>query len=160
MSGDTELQPALSYPIWYLIGGILLFCLVGGWIALVYIITRRKRQRTLQTLKPKPYVPPNPYQIQQKYIALINDVELSYGRHDVSSRAAHQLLGKLVRFYVYEVNGNRVDTFTLDQLQRSRYPAVTRAVSAYYPASFRRFSSGDVANSAQLAREAIMTWGA
>lgn len=155
---DTELQPPLSYQSHYFWWGVALAAFIACAYIAIFVVTRRRKQRTLATLRPKKYTPPDVTAIKQKYLSLIEQVEMQCKNKTISSRVAHQSLSKLVRLFIYEVNGNRVDTFTLDQLRRSRYPEVTKAVEAYYPPSFQRVTHDADAAAFQLAREVVTSW--
>lgn len=158
MSDIADLQPPIQYAGYYVVYGVLLVVLAVAVVFTVFFLTRRKPQRNLSTLKPKPYIPPNVDAIKQKYLALIAETETQQANGMVASRVAYQSLSKLVRLFIYEVNGNRVDTFTLDQLRRSRYPEVTKAVEEYYPPSFQRMSATAGPEAFELARGVIAAW--
>lgn len=158
MPAADELQPLLIYnPLWAWLGTAILVSVVS-WLVYVFVSTRRKKQRTLATLKPKPYTPPDISAIKIKYLDLIAQVQRDYSAGKLTKRVAHQSLGKLIRLFVYEINGSRVDTFTLAELKRSRYPGIAKAVEAYYPPAFKRIESGDVDSAIALAREAVESW--
>ena len=132
----AELREWMEFDITAMLVGVLLVVGLCTWYGFVFFVTRKKPQRTLATLKPKPYAPPDITRLQEKYLSM------SY----------------LVRFFAYEVNGHRVDTLTLADLEKSRYENLTKAVRLYYPAEFAKFQESDVATSMALAREVIQKW--
>ena len=154
----AELREWMEFDITAMLVGVLLVVGLCTWYGFVFFVTRKKPQRTLATLKPKPYATPDITRLQEKYLSMLSELEEKYSDKKLSNKAVHQKLSYLVRFFAYEVNGHRVDTLTLADLEKSRYENLTKAVRLYYPAEFAKFQESDVATSMALAREVIQKW--
>lgn len=158
MQRTVELRDWMSYePIWLAVG-LLLLTLIVAWYSWVFYSTRHKKQRTLATLTPKPYTPPDIGGLKQKYLQLINEVEVAHQSKEMSARVVHQRLSYLLRMFVYETRGHRVDTLTLADLQKTRYEQLTKAIERYYLPEFTKVKQGDVPSALVLAREVIQQW--
>lgn len=154
----VELRDWMSYePIW-LASGVGLLCLLIAWHGLVLWLTRRRRPRSLNTLRAKPLTVPDLSTLQARYLRLIDEVEAAYTERRLSTRQAHQKLSYLLRRFVYEVRGHRADTLTLADLMQTRYHQLAAAVQRYYLPEFARLEHGDTAEALRIAREVISTW--
>lgn len=158
MSSKLELREWVDYqPTWLIIGLILLGLLII-WYGFVFFVTRHKQQRTLGTLKPKPYIPPDLTQLKIKYQTLINEVEQKYSAKELSARQVHQKLSYLLRMFVFETRGHRVDTLTLDDLKKTRYDELTKAIEQFYLPEFAAVERGNVPNALELSRKVVSEW--
>ena len=117
--------------MWLIIGCLLLGAIIL-WYGFVFYSTRRRSHRSLATLKPKPYTPPDLTDLKQKYQRLIDEIERNYTAGELSSRKAHQKLSHVLRMFVVEINGHRVDTLTLRDLEKTR-PGGTAAPDRFPP---------------------------
>lgn len=154
----VSLQGWMTYQWRWLIIGLVLIALVVLWYGFVFFITRHKEPRTLATLKPKAYTPPDLSALKQKYLALITEVETAHQTNGLSARLVHQKLSYLLRMFVYEIRGHRVDTLTLADLQRTRYKELTGAIETLYLPEFARVQQGDTAAAIALARKVVREW--
>lgn len=158
MPEKVELREWLSYePIWLIIGLILAVLLIG-WYALVFWLTRRRPQRSLNTLQAKPFGPPDLTMLKQKYLQLIDQAAADYQARKISARETHQNLSYLLRMFVYEIRGHRVDTLTLKDLKMTRYQALTAAIEEYYLPEFAKVEQGSVDSAVVLARKVVSEW--
>ena len=87
------------------ISGFLPYFFIGGMIN--QLLDGNKN------LKPKPYRPPDLTDLKQKYQRLIDEIEQNHAAGKLSSRKAHQKLSHVLRMFVVEINGHRVDTLML-----------------------------------------------
>lgn len=158
MQGDVDLRPVFEFSLLWLILGCVLVVIVIGWLVFVIFITRKRVQKTINTLPQVPYVAPDISLLKQKYLALIDDVEKKYASHEYTKRLAHQSLSTLLRFFVYEAQNHRVDVMTLSDLRKTRYLTLAKAIEGLYIPEFRRHEQGDVAAAASSAREMVSSW--
>ena len=150
MRAGTELREWVDYdPLWLVIGCLLLSAIIL-WYGFVFYSTRRRSHRSLATLKPKPYTPPDLTDLKQKYQRLIDE--------KLSSRKAHQKLSQTLRMFVVEINGHRVDTLTLRDLEKTRYKTLVAAIKQFYIPEFTAVEQGSVAEAAALARKTVAAW--
>lgn len=158
MLDGVELRDWLGYDITWLLLGLLCVVLVAGWYAFVFISTRHKPQRSLNTLTAKPYTPPDLTALKAKYIALIEEINQHYTAQTISARAAHQKLSYVLRMFAYETRGHRVDTLTLADLQKTHYEQLTVAIGRLYLPEFARVQQGNVLDAVAFAREVVEGW--
>ncbi|SFN76380.1 hypothetical protein [Mycetocola miduiensis] len=153
--GDGFYPPTMYAPIWAILGTILLV-LVAAWYLFVWWFSNRKHRMP----QPAPAVDPlvEAARLKGKYYGLIEEVEKAWRAEELSTRAAHQKLGTLVRFYVFESSGRKAQVMTLEDLNQANLRSVADAVEQYYPAEFAAVEQGDVPYSADVAREVVGTW--
>ena len=158
MQNAAEFRDWMSYdPIWRIIGAVLLIIIIA-WYFFVFFSTRHKKPQSLATLKPRPYIPPDLTVLKQKYLQLINEVESAHQSKEISARIVHQKLSYLLRMFVFETKGHRVDTLTLADLQKTRYDQLTKVIESYYLPEFTQVQQGDVQSALTLAREVVQQW--
>ena len=156
MPGVDGYTPPVGYsPLWTYLGiGILM--LVAAWYVFVWWWSRRKHRM------PQPPSASNAILeaglLKDKYYDLIEEVEEAWRREELSTRAAHQKLGTLVRFFVFESSGRQAQVMTLEDLNQANLRSVADAVEQYYPAEFAAVEQGDVPSSAGIARQVVGTW--
>lgn len=152
---DDYLPPASYSPVWTVLG-LGLLALAVLWYAFVWWWSRRKHRM------PPPAPAPNPVieagRLKDKYYDLIEEVEEAWRNEELSTRAAHQKLGTLVRFFVFESSGRKAQVMTLEDLNQANLRSVADAVEQYYPAEFAAIEQGNVPYSADVAREVVGTW--
>ncbi|MBG6239741.1 hypothetical protein IWX78_002731 [Mycetocola sp. CAN_C7] len=156
MPGIDGYTPPASYaPIWTFLGiGILV--LIAAWYLFIWWWSRRKHRMPPST--PTQNVLLEAGLLKNKYYDLIDEVEQSWRQGDLSTRAAHQKLGTLVRFFVFESSGRKAQVMTLEDLNQANLHSVADAVEQYYPAEFAAVEQGDLPSSAGIAREVVGTW--
>ena len=158
MHAGTELREWVDYdPLWLVIGCLLLGAIIL-WYGVVFYSTRRRSHRSLATLKPKPYTPPDLADLKQKYQRLIDEIEQNHTAGKLSSRKAHQKLSHVLRMFVVEINGHRVDTLTLRDLEKTRYKTLAAAIKQFYIPEFTAVEQGSVTEAAALARKTVAAW--
>ena len=158
MPNDGNLYEPVGYSVWLLIGFITLIAAVLIWYGFVIWLTRKKKQRTVENLAAKVPVLPDIPAIQKKYLALIDEVERSYQQGAMKSRAVHQKLSLLLRYFVHETKGLRAYTLTLSDLRHTRYAKLVEAIDSYYVPEFHEVLTGDVPTALATAREVVTTW--
>ncbi len=158
MSNSPDFREWASYePLWLMIGCMLLL-MVALWYGAIFYLTRRKKQRTVASLPPRAYTPPDLTALRAKYLQLILEVEGHYTAKALSAREVHQKLSYLLRMFVFEIRGHRVDTLTLDDLKKTRYTELTAAIESYYLPEFTAVERGNVNDALALARKVVTEW--
>ncbi len=156
MRGAETLNPPIQYNwIWLLIGGILVL-LIGIWYGFVFFHTRRRKLKSLDTLRILPPMDLN--QLKMKYLQLIQQ---AYQRHiagELDLRALHQELSRLVRAFVHEGNFLPAPFLTLSDLKLSPYPSLTKLIEAYYPEEFAVMSTGNAQAATEAAKGVVTQW--
>ena len=158
MRAGTKLREWVDYDSLWLVVGCLLLGAIILWYGFVFYSTRRRPHRSLATLKPKPYTPPDLTDLKQKYQQLIDEIEQNHAAGKLSSRKAHQKLSHILRMFVVEINGHRVDTLTLRDLEKTRYKTLAAAIKQFYIPEFTAVEQGSVAEAVALARKTVAAW--
>lgn len=158
MPDDVSLREWMHYDWLWLVLGIVLISLVILWYGAVLWLTRNKPPRSLNTLRAKPYTPPDLGVLRAKYLQLINDVATDHANNTLSARAAHQKLSYLLRMFVAEARGHRTDTLTLADLKQTRYTTLAAAVEEYYAPEFASVEHGSVPDAVKTARKVVTEW--
>jgi hypothetical protein len=157
LGGDADYNPLAQYWWGWMAIAIGLVVLAVLWYVFVWWVSRRATEMvTVTDVEPVPA--PSREELRARYLGLVDEVVASYERGGISRRAAHGKLGTLVRLYAQEASGVRADVMTLDDLTRARLGSIAHAVSVYYPAEFASVESGDVHRSADVARQAVVSW--
>lgn len=149
---DVKPYNPIAYAPWTLLAGIGLLVAAVLFVAIVFWLTRQRKPRAV-TLPP-PDVPA----LQQKYLALIDEVEKAQAAGELSARALHQKLSILLRFFAYETNGVAAPMLTLKDLKMTKLTLLTEAVETYYVPEFSAVSHGDAAAAIARARQVVTTW--
>ena len=151
MSTSIDLQDMFSYsllPIIILI--IIIFILV-----LILILIRRKPKPVskLNIVKPT-----NINDIKNRYLQEINNLLLLVNENKITNRSAYQKLSKLIRNFVYEVTGLKVQYYTLSEIKTLRMPILSTLVEEYYHPEFAKESACDITSSITKTREVVAKW--
>ncbi len=152
---DGFYPPAAYQPIWAVLG-IGLLVLVAAWYVFIWWWSKRKHRMPPTPAAENPVLVAG--RLKDKYYDLIEEVEQAWRSEELSTRAAHQKLGTLVRFFVFESSGRQAHVMTLEDLNQANLRSVADAVEQYYPAEFAPLEEGDVPHSAGIAREVVGTW--
>lgn len=157
LGDDADYNPLAQYGWGWMAVAIVLVVLVVAWYVFVWWASRRATETvTVPDVAPVPA--PTREELRARYLSLVDEIVSSYDAGDLTRRAAHGKLGALVRLYAQEASGVRADVMTLDDLTRARLGSIAHAVSVYYPAEFASVESGDVHRSADVARNAVVSW--
>lgn len=157
LGGDADYNPLAQYWWGWMAMAIGIVVLAVLWYVFVWWVSRRAKETV--TVPDEEIAPaPSREDLRARYLALVDDVVSSYESGDITRRAAHGKLGNLVRLYAQEASGVRADVMTLDDLTRARLGSIAHAVAVYYPAEFASVESGDVHRSAEVARQAVVSW--
>jgi len=158
MQDAKELLPIVTYHPQWMIAGAVFILTVFVWITWVFWTTRRRKVRTVATIGPKPLIEKDIAALKKKYLALIDEIVEQATARQLTDRQAHQKLSLTVRLFAYEVSGFRAQVMTLDDIKRSRYPALGDIITTYYPNEFAAVAKGTVGEAAQQARQVVSSW--
>lgn len=158
MLSDVKPYDPSSYSWWVGAQALATISLLIITVAMIAWFTRKKKQKTVGTLKPKPIVLPDIPAIQQKYMKLIDEIEQGSKRNEITARGVHQKLSVLLRYFVYEIKGVRTPMLTLAELKMTSFISLTSAVETYYEPEFDAVKTGDVPSAIATAREVVSKW--
>ena len=133
--GDLFYGPVYYGISWTLIGLAFLILSVGIIVAIFYF-TRRKKIRTLSTLKVEQPKVIDLNELKKKYIGLIDQAERNYNNHMIKASVAHQHFSLIVRMFYAEGLGFHADLMTLSDLKNSFKEDLVELIEHYYPDEF------------------------
>ena len=139
---------------WTLIGVAFLLLAIGIIVAIFYF-TRRKKIRTLSTLKVEQPKIVDLNELKKKYIGLIDQAERNYNNHMIKASVAHQHFSLIVRMFYAEGLGFHADLMTLSDLKNSFKEDLVELIENYYPDEFDTLEKGSVKDAAERARELV-----
>ena len=152
--GDLFYGPVYYGISWTLIGLAFLILSVGIIVAIFYF-TRRKKIRTLSTLKVEQPKVVDLNELKKKYIGLIDQAERNYNNHMIKASVAHQHFSLIVRMFYAEGLGFHADLMTLSDLKNSFKEDLVELIEHYYPDEFDTLEKGSVKDAAERARELV-----
>lgn len=158
MQDVPSLSPLLQYepaPLWIALG---FGALLGLLYFVIFWLTRRKPQKTLQTLAPAPPVTVDLNALKQQYLHDIDRVDKAYRSRELKARYAHQALSRLLKAFVTEAVHMPVKTMTLADLKKTRHQTLAAAIEASYEPEFAAIESGSVEKAVQTARKVVSEW--
>jgi len=159
MKLSVDLQDPYSYMIlWVILAGALFLA-----VLVAQIIFRKKNPKPKKEKKKKPpkiKTPPKKtlMQLKQTYAAELANLEYRVATQKVTIRAAYQEMSLIIRKFVAEATGIRVDDYTLEEISRLRMPILYSLVQEYYEPEFAKYAISDVQNSIKKTRRAILGW--
>lgn len=151
MQTSVNLQDPFSYAIYP-----VFFIII---ILLVYIIVlfcKHKNKVKVKSISKKQVV--DIERIKPRYIKKLDDVEYKLDSKKISIRTAYQSTSKIIRNFVHEVSGIKVQNYTLEEIKDLNMPVLYELVKEYYTPEFAEQSSGNIKNSIEKTRKVIEKW--
>lgn len=157
----VELQPMFQYSIWLLlgiIGGLLLITLIIlGVLILIWMKYRKKKEKpVVQEVPRAPKAPSVP--VRTRYCNRIDALSVQLSENKIDTRCAHQELSLLLRKFVNEVTGVKVQNCTLDQIKKMDLPTLAALIEECYAPEFSVDNKGDILETMNKARTVIKEW--
>jgi hypothetical protein len=156
MQNVDKLNPPIQYRLLWLIIGLAIVLLIGAWYAFALWHTRRKKPKSLDTLKQ--LSPSDLASLKAKYLGLIEELYQKFVRGEISLRQLHIELSMTVRSFVQEASFFPAPYLSLSELRGSPYPQLTKLISEYYPTEFAAIENGNAAGSTQAAKGLVQQW--
>lgn len=154
MQTSIKLQNMFSYSIVYVL--IILLCLLVLLLILTLCYLNHKNSQS-----PKNIVivkPNNINEIKNKYLIEIDNLLKCINGNKITNRKAYQNLSKLIRNFIFEVTGIKVQNYTLIDIKSINMPVLYTLVEEYYHPEFAKESKGDIISSINKTREVILKW--
>lgn len=152
MPVTVELQDMFSYsPVAIYVG-------VGMILVLLALLIVSKVIKKSNKPKVKEVKPQNVSKIKEKYDRLLVNLEKRHSAGEISPRIAHQELSKIIRSFVYEVTGIKVQNYTLEEIGSVDMPKLHELISECYVPEFAVENSGDVTALINKSRKVIAEW--
>jgi len=149
----VELQDMFSYsPIPFIV--ILLIVLIP---LLVLLIKFLKSKKKVVDPVPKP-MPVNVHQIKDKYIKMLYNIEAKRHDNKISDRHAFQELSTVIRHFVYDMTGIKVQNYTLEEIGKLNIPNLYYLIDECYIPEFAEDNTTQVYDTINKARKVIEEW--
>lgn len=151
MQTSVNLQSPFSYAIYPVFIIII--------ILLVYILVlfcKPKKKVKVKPIPKKQVV--DIKKIKNKYLKKLDDVEYRIDNNKISIRTAYQNTSNIIRNFVHEVSGIKVQNYTLQEIEQLKMPVLYELVKEYYKPEFAEQSVGDIKNSMEKTRKVIEKW--
>lgn len=100
----------------------------------------------------------NIYEIKQKYFIKLDQLTLQVQNKTISNRNAYQLLSSIIRNFIYDVTGIRVQNYSLAEIESLNISFLTDLVKEYYDPEFAKESGGNILTSIERTRGVIQLW--
>lgn len=155
----SDVNKYMYGPIYYSFGwtmvGIIFILLAIGLVFLMFYLTRKKKLKSLATLKIQQPKVVDLNALKQKYIGLIDQAERNYNDHKIKASVAHQHFSLIVRLFYCEAVGFHAEIMSLNDLKRSNYTKLINTIENLYPDEFDTLEKGSVKTAAENARKLV-----
>ncbi len=159
MKTSVELQDPMSYYLVWLIVAIVAVAAVL-FIQIFFRILlkdqlRKKKEKTPKIRPPKK----KPLSVLKwEYMQRLDHLERGIMAGSFTKRRAYQDLSMLIRSFVTDATGIKVQNYSLQEIRRVGIPGLTALVQEYYEPEFARQSMADIRASLFRTRKAIELW--
>lgn len=159
MDTSVKLQNLFSYsktPIFIVLG---IFVLILAFLILSSVITNRKKKKKMIE-KPVVIIPlkSNVSFVKQNYINQLSKIAVDFQQGICSVRDSYQQMSAIIRGFVQEVTGIKVQNYTLQDIKFLQLPVLEELIEEYYSPEFACESEGDVLTSIEKTKGAIERW--
>lgn len=155
MSEGSSFYGPFYYSIVWTVVGVAFILLAISAFVLIFFITRKKKIRSLSTLKIEAPKTVDLNELKTKYLGLIDQAERNYENHMIKASVAHQHFSLIVRLFYAEGLGFHADIMTLTDLKNSFKQDLVDLIEHYYPDEFNTLEKGSVKEAAEMARELV-----
>ncbi len=149
------LQDMYSYSLWLIIIFVLV-ALVPPVILLISYINKKRKNKLPEEITPVKSL--NLNEIKQKYTGMLVEIIEKYNAGKLSDRHAYQQLSKVIRHFVYDVTGIKVQNYSLSEIKAVNIPMLYYLVDECYEPEFSEQSKGNIVETCEKARQVIAGW--
>lgn len=159
MQTSVELQNPMSYYLFWLILAIVAVAAVF-FLQIFFRILLKDQLKRKREKKPKVHAPKRkPLSVLKwEYLQRLEYLERGIMAGSYTKRAAYQELSMLIRTFVNDATGIKVQNYSLQEIRRVGIPGLTALVQEYYEPEFARQSMADIRASLFRTRKAIQLW--
>jgi hypothetical protein len=144
----------MPYSPWWLWLGLLLFLLVIGWCAGVFVWTlpshRLRRIPVVRSL--------HAALLRRRFTHAIRSVDKQYRAGELSAAQASAQMSRILRSFLHQATGTRAQYMHLDDITASPLAKAVPLFSELNDAQFNATSDVDVTAAGSAAEEMIRTW--
>lgn len=153
MELKTELQEMFSYSfIPIIIIFIILVCLII--FTILFIKKTKKQNIIIKQIIPKKDI----NIIKNDYLSRINNLLNDINNKKVSNRKAYQQLSVLIRNFIYEATGIKVQNYSLEEIKITSIPYLYDLIYEFYDPEFNKISTSSVKDSINKTVSVIQKW--
>ncbi len=160
MVTSVELQDPMKYYLFWLILAIA-FAAIVIFVQVFFRILLKDQLRKKRKAKPpkvkKVSKKPLPV-LKWEYLQRLGHLERGIVSGSYNQRASYQELSGLIRDFVYEASGIKVQNYSLREIRAVGIPGLAALVAEYYEPEFARQSMADIRGSLFRTRKAIELW--
>lgn len=156
MQTTVNLQDPFSYSLISFII-ILIPLIILLVIGIIYTVKRVKMQNKKEVIVRKDNIK-EISKIKEKYINKLINIEKSLTECKISTRKAYQETSSVIRFFVYEITGIKVQNYTLQDIKELDMKNLYELMEEYYVPEFAEKSVGDIKSSIEKTRKVIERW--
>ncbi len=155
MQVTVELQDKFSYIPIVLLG----FATLVITVFLIRWAIKEKTTKQKNVRKKKEIIEPkNVMAIKENYDRMLKEIESRYASRRLSDRQAYQELSRVIRQFVYEMTGIKVQNYTLLEIRGLNMPQLTTLIEECYVPEFAPDHPGEIQDSLKSARKVIKEW--
>lgn len=154
MQVETELSDMFSYSFLPIIIFIVLLLVV----IIIFKIYKPHVKKAKSIPKVAPLSHKDTLSIKNKYLLELDKLVEEVNNNSINTRKAYQKLSKLIRNYIFEATGIKVQNYTLAEIEKVNMPSLCELVREYYDPEFSFSSSGNVIESINKTRVVIEKW--
>lgn len=156
MKTSVKLQSPLSYQLMPLIAlGIIITSLLL-YFMICFVLKRLKATHNAPVICQR--TPNQVANIKAKYLRELYKAETDFVNRQISMRNTYQKMSRIIRGFVHEMTGLRVNYFTLQDIRSLGIPALEELIEEYYGPEFAKYSSADVTASINKTKRIIEGW--
>lgn len=157
MPTDVKLQDMFSYSKAVVIIAAALF-LAFGIFCLVLFLLRQKKRR--EEMKLRIEEPPEftMEKLKSKYVIMLSRLGEKYSSENRENRKGYEELSRMVRNFVYEATGIKVQYYTLEDIKTLGKPSLTELIGTCYPPEFGPEGFGPLLATIEKAKKVINEW--
>ena len=153
MELKTELQEMFSYSfIPIIIIFIILVCLII--FTILFIKKTKKQNIIIKQIIPKKDI----NIIKNDYLSRINNLLNDINNKKVSNRKAYQQLSVLIRNFIYEATGIKVQNYSLEEIKITSIPYLYDLIYEFYDPEFNKISTSSIKDSINKTVSVIQKW--
>ena len=154
MQVETELSDMFSYSFL----PIIIFIIVLLGLIIIFKLYKPHKAKEKVVLKPNTLSHNDTLNIKKKYLLQLDNLVKEVNDNSINVRKAYQKLSKLIRNYIFETTGIKVQNYTLSEIEKVNMPSLYELVKEFYNPEFSISSSGNILESISKTRVVIEKW--
>lgn len=156
MKTSVKLQAPLSYHLIPLIAASIIVACLLLYFIICFVLKRLKAAQNAPVICQR--TPNQIAHIKMKYLNELCKTETDFVNRQISMRSTYQKMSRIIRGFVHEMTGLRVNYFTLQDIRSLGIPALEELIEEYYGPEFAKYSSADVTASINKTKRIIEGW--